>query len=69
MGSFKLDSIFSRPKYTQGNSRYPVIKVYASAYEKLMECSKSTGESIMSIATQAIEYALSQLENGGDDES
>jgi hypothetical protein len=69
MGNFKLDSAFSKPKYTQGNSRYPVIKVYASAYEKLMECSKSTGESIMSIATQAIEYALSQLENGGDDES
>lgn len=69
MGSFKLDPTFSKPKYTQGNSRYPVIKVYASAYEKLMECSESTGESIMSIATQAIDYALSQSEYGGDAKS
>lgn len=67
MGSFKLDPSFSKPKYTQGNSRYPVVKVYASAYEKLMEYSKETGESMMSIATQAIEYALSRAETGGDE--
>jgi hypothetical protein len=69
MSAFKLNLASARPKHTQGNQKYPVIKVYASAYEKLVECSISTGEPIMSIATQAIEYALTQLENGGDDES
>ncbi len=69
MSVFKLNPASIRPKYSQGNQKYPVIKVYASAYEKLVECSISTGEPIMSIATQAIEYALSQLENGGDAKS